>query len=152
MYNYDIGGQERKIEINEGISDIPQNRTLLIEKLTEEAPLSPRIIPDLKTIGDVFAFFKPEKKVDFETADGVTDTEQLHFASLADFGKQGITRQSAFLNELSHQCDDLQKFVRQLKSNRILQTLLDNKEAKAAYISCIHALLAEMEQSDSPTF
>jgi hypothetical protein len=147
MYNYDIGGQERKIEVNEGISDIPQNRTLLIEKLTDESPLSPQIIPDLKSINDVFSFFKPTKEVEFETADGAGRTEQLHFSSLGNFGKQGITRQSAYLNELSHQCEDLQKFVKQLKTNKILRTLLENKEAKSAYLSCIRSLITEMEQS-----
>jgi hypothetical protein len=148
MFNYDIGGQERKIEVNEGISDIPQNRTLLIEKLTDEAPLSPQIIPDLKSINDVFAFFKPSKELEFETADGSGKTEQLRFTSLASFGRQGITRQSAYLSELSHQCEDLQKFVRQLKANKILRTLLENKEAKAAYLSCLNALINELEQSN----
>jgi len=147
MFNYDIGGQERKSEVNEGISDIPQNRTLLIEKLTDESPLSPQIIPDLKSINDVFAFFKPAKEVEFETADGSGKTEQLHFESLGNFGKQGITRQSAYLNELSHQCEDLQKYVKQLRSNKILRTMLENKEAKTAYLSCINALINEMEQS-----
>src|ERR1700724_594237 len=99
MYNYDIGGQERKIEVSEGIADIPQNRTLLIEKLTDEAPMSPQIIPDLKNINDVFSFFKPTKEVDFETSEGAGKTEQLHFESLADFGKQGIIKQSTYLNE-----------------------------------------------------
>jgi hypothetical protein len=147
MYNYDIGGQERKSEVSEGIADIPQNRTLLIEKLTDEAPLSPQIIPDLKSINDVFGFFKPAKEVEFEAEGGSSQTEQLHFESLADFGKQGIVRQSAYLNELSHQCDDLQKFVRQLKSNKILKTLLENKEAKSAYLSCVQALINELEQT-----
>ncbi|HVM86771.1 MAG TPA: hypothetical protein VMT76_01195 [Puia sp.] len=146
MFNYDIGGQERKNEVSEGIADIPQNRTLLIEKLTDDPPLSPQIIPDLKNVSDVFAFFKPAKEVEFETEDGSSKSEELHFESLADFGKQGITKQSAYLNELNQQCDDLQKFVKQLKSNKILKTLLENKDAKAAYMSCIKALINEMEQ------
>ncbi|HEY2649460.1 MAG TPA: hypothetical protein VGI38_09695, partial [Puia sp.] len=147
MFNYEIGGQERKIETNEGISDIPQNRTLLIEKLTDESPLSPQIIPDLKSIQDVFAFFKPAKEVEFETADGAGRKEKLQFESLGNFGKQGITRQSTYLNELSHQCEDLQKFVKQLRTNKILRTLLENKEAKSAYLSCIQSLINEMEHS-----
>ncbi len=147
MFNYDIGGQERKIEVNEGIAEIPQNKTLLIEKLTDEAPLSPQIIPDLKSINDVFGFFKPTKEVDFETPEGSSKTEELHFETLGNFGKQGITKQSAYLNELSHQCEDMQKFVKQLKSNKILKTMLENKEAKAAYLACIEALINEMEQT-----
>jgi hypothetical protein len=118
MYEYGIGGQERKSAVSEGISDIPQNKTLLIEKLTDDTPLTPQIIPDLKNTGEVFAFFKPTKEVEFETADGSSKTEQLRFTSLADFGKQGISKQSAYLNELTHQCDDLQRFVRQLKTNK----------------------------------
>jgi hypothetical protein len=147
MYDYDIGGQERKSETSEGIADIPQNRTLLIEKLTDDAPLSPQVIPDLKNISEVFSFFKPAKEVEFETETGSSRSEQLHFESLANFGKDGIIRQSTFLNELSQQCDDLQKFVRQLKSNKILKTLLENKDAKAAYVSSIQALINELEQS-----
>lgn len=146
MFNYDIGGQERKIEVNEGISEIPQNRTLLIEKLTDESPLAPRIIPDLKNTADVFECFKPTKEIEFETASGAVQPETLRFQSLASFGKQGIVRQSDYLNELRQQSDDLQKFVRQLKSNKILRTLLDNQEAKTAYVACLQGLIAEIDK------
>lgn len=147
MYNYDIGGQEVKQDANEAIADIPQNKTLLVEKLTTDPPLAPDIVPDLKTIGEVFDHYQPEKEVTFETADGATQQETLHFSSLADFGKQGIVRQSAFLNELNHQCEDLQKFMRQLKSNKILQKVLENKEAKEAYMACLQGMIQEIEQS-----
>ena len=40
MYSYGIGGQERKLDnASEAISDIPLNRTLLVQKLTTNAPL-----------------------------------------------------------------------------------------------------------------
>ena len=32
--NYGIGGNEVKIDASEGIAEIPQNRTLLVEQLT----------------------------------------------------------------------------------------------------------------------
>ena len=95
----------------------------------------------------IFYNFEFSKEVEFETADGAGRTEQLHFSTLGNFGKQGITRQSTYLNELSHQCEDLQKFVKQLKTNKILRTLLENKEAKTAYLSCIRSLINEMEQT-----
>lgn len=147
MYNYDIGGQEVNQDASEGIADIPQNRTLLIEKLSTDPPLAPEIVPGLKTVGEVFDHFRPEKEVAFETADGATQQETLRFTSLADFGKQGIIKQSAFLGELNHQCDDLQKFMRQLKSNKILQKVLENKEAKEAYLSVLQGMIKEIEQS-----
>ena len=147
MYNYDIGGQERKGEVNEGISEIPQNKTLVIEKLTDGPPLSPDIVPDLKNIKEVFEHYKPQKEVEFDTANGSSANEVLSFRSLADFGKTGIVNQSTYLNELNAQCDDLQKFVRQLKSNKILKTMLENKEAKASYLATIQALINELEQA-----
>ena len=147
MFDYNIGGQERKDEGNEGIADIPQNKTLLIERLTDEPPLAPLVIPDLKNPADVFNFFKPSKKVEFNTEDGAGKTETLEFRSLADFGKQGIIRQSVFLNELNQQNEDLQEFMRQLKSNKILKTLLESKEGKAAYMACLQGLISELEQA-----
>ena len=148
MYNYDIGGQERKGEVNEGISDIPQNKTLMIEKLTDDEPLSPEIVPDLKNITEVFDHFKPQKELEFETAEGSSVNEVISFRSLADFGKPGVLKQSAYLNELNAQCEDLQKFVRQLKANKILKTMLENKEAKSSYMATIQALINELEQAE----
>jgi predicted component of type VI protein secretion system len=148
MYNYDIGGQERKGEVNEGISEIPQNKTLLVEKLTDDPPLSPEIVTDLKNISEVFEHYKPQKEMEFDTAEGSSVNEVISFRSLADFGKSGIVNQSAYLNELNAQCQDLQKFVRQLKSNKILKSMLENKEAKASYIATIQALINELEQAE----
>lgn len=146
MFDYDIGGQERKGDVSEGIADIPQNKTLFVEKLTDDPPLSPDIVPDLKNIKEVFEHYKPQKEVEFETAEGSNINEVLSFRSLADFGKQGIVNQSTYLNELNAQCEDLQKFVRSLKSNKILKTLLENKDAKASYLATIQALINELEQ------
>lgn len=147
MYNYDIGGQERKGQVNEGIAEIPQNKTLMIEKLTDDEPLTPEIVSDLKNIQEVFDHYKPGKEIEFETEEGSSVNEMISFRSLADFGKTGIVNQSAYLNELNAQCEDLQKFVRQLKSNKILKTMLENKEAKASYMATIQALINELEQA-----
>jgi len=132
MFDYGIGGQERKIDVNEGITDIPQNRTLLIEKLTDDSPVRPEIVYDLKNVADVFDYFQPQKEVEFVNEEGNAFTEMLHFTSVADFGKQGLVNQSEFLQNLNLQYEDFQKYVRQLKSNKILKTLLENPEAKAA--------------------
>ena len=146
MYNYDIGGQERKTEVSEGIADIPQNKTLIIEKLTDEAPNSPEIIGDLKNMNEVFDYFKPNKEVEFEMADGSTLSETLHFTNLGDFGKQGIVKQSAFLLQLSQQAQDYQKFAKLLQTNRTLKSVLENKESKAAYLAGMEALIAELQK------
>jgi predicted component of type VI protein secretion system len=146
MYTYGIGGQERKLDnASEAISDIPLNRTLLVQKLTTNAPLRPQVVEGLKTPEAVFAHFKPEVEVEFENAEGATVPEKLHFASLGDFGKKGIINQSNFLQSLSSETDDLQKLLRQLKSNKILKTALENPETKAAFLSAIQAMMDELE-------
>jgi hypothetical protein len=148
MFDYGIGGQERKLDVNEGITDIPQNRTLLVEKLTDEPPLQPEIVYDLKNITDVFTHYQPEKEVEFTDEQGSSFNETLRFRTIADFGKQGLLSQSEFLQNLNLQFEDFQKYVKQLKSNKILKTLLENPEAKAAYLAAIQQAIKELEDGE----
>jgi predicted component of type VI protein secretion system len=145
MYSYGIGGQERKLDnAAEAISDIPLNRTLLVQKLTTNTPLRAQIVKGLKTPEAVFAHFKPEIDVDFTDADGADVPEKLHFASLGDFGKKGIIEQSEFLRSLAAETDDLNKLLRQLKSNKILKAALENPETKKAFLQAIQAMMDEL--------
>lgn len=147
MFNYSIGGQERKLDIaNEAIADIPINRTLLIEKLTNEPPLGPKVVHDLKTVEEVFAHYKPAVEVDFVDEEGADVFEELKFRNLGDFTKKGIINQSPFLQNLNSQAEDLQKLMRQLKSNKIFQKALENPEAKTAFLTAIEAMITEIDQ------
>jgi hypothetical protein len=146
MFNYGIGGQERKLDnAQEAISDIPINRTLLVQKLTTDPPLRPQIVPGLRTPEAVFAHFKPKVEVEFEKTDGTVVPETLQFQSLGDFGKKGIINQSRFLQDINAQTDDLQKLLRQLKSNKILKSALENPETKAAFLAAIEAMISELD-------
>lgn len=146
MFSYGIGGQERKLDVaSEAISEIPLNRTLMVQRLTAEPPLRPQIVEGLKTPEAVFAHYKPEVAVQFEDAQGATVNEKLRFASLGDFGKKGIINQSNFLQDLDTEAENLQKLLRQLKSNKILKTALENPETKAAFLDAIQAMMNELE-------
>jgi hypothetical protein len=146
MYSYGIGGQERKLDnASEAISDIPLNRTLLVQKLTTNTPLRAQVVEGLKTPEAVFAHYKPEVAVDFQDAQGTVVPEKLQFASLGDFGKKGIISQSDFLRGLAAETDDLNKLLRQLKSNKILKAALENPETKAAFLSAIQAMMDELD-------
>lgn len=146
MYNYGIGGQERKLDnAQEAITNIPLNRTLLVQKLTADPPLRAQIVEGLRTPEAVFAHFKPEVEVEFEKENGTVVSETLHFESLGDFGKKGIINQSTFLQDLSTQAEDLQKLLRQLKSNKILKSALDTPETKAAFLAAIQSMIAELD-------
>jgi hypothetical protein len=146
MYNYGIGGQERKLDnAQEAITDIPLNRTLLVQKLTADPPLRAQIVEGLRTPEAVFAHFKPQVEVEFEKENGTIVPETLQFESLGDFGKKGIINQSNFLQSLATETDDLQKLLRQLKSNKILKSALDTPETKAAFLAAIQSMIAELD-------
>ena len=144
---YGIGGNEVNSDAAEAIQDIPQNRTLLVEKLTHDQPIKPEIVKGLKTIDDVFEHYKPNVEVDFEDSEGVGKREILSFKNLGDYGATGITKQSKFLKELSTEKDQYVKIAKQLKSNKILKTALENPEAKQALLESIRALLTEIEEN-----
>lgn len=146
MFDYGIGGQERKLDIaQEAIADISLNRTLLIQKLTSDPPLRAQIVEGLRTPEAVFSHYKPVVEVEFEKEDGTVIPETLRFQSLGDFGKKGIINQSGFLQDLNTQADDLQKLLRQLKSNKILKSALDTPETKAAFLAAIQTMISELD-------
>lgn len=61
--NYGIGGNEVKIDASEGIAEIPQNRTLLVEQLTKDEPVAPEVVAGLTNIDEVFAHFANRYRV-----------------------------------------------------------------------------------------
>lgn len=147
MDTYGLGGTEVQTDANEAIQEIPQNRTLFIEKLTQDQPIKPEVVTGLKTIEEVFEHYNPEVEVEFEDSDGVGRKENLNFKNLGDFGGKGITRQSKFLKDLNTEKDQYIKIVKQLKTNKILKTALENPEAKASLLEAMRALLTEIEES-----
>jgi hypothetical protein len=150
MNTYGIGGEERKANnAAEAISDIPLNRTLFVEKLTYDPAYKPEVVHDLKTIDEVFQNYQPEVEMEFETEEGSSVNEVLRFQSLSHFGKQGIIAQSPFLQNLNAEVNDLQKIIKQLKSNKILKTLLENPEAKENYLASLKALVQELEDAEA---
>jgi len=145
MFNYGIGGQEVPRDASEAVGEISQNRTLMVEKLSADAPVRPEVVEGLKTVEEVFMHFKPQLEVEFQKEDGSGASEKLNFTNLADFGTRGITSQSAFLQDLSMQKDQYLKMVKQLKTNKLLKSVIEDKDAKQAYITALKALIQEIE-------
>lgn len=96
--NYGIGGNEVKIDASEGIAEIPQNRTLLVEQLTKDEPVAPEVIAGLTNIDEVFAHFRPEIDIEFSDAEGAPVEENFRFQNVGDFSVKKMTEQSPFLD------------------------------------------------------
>ncbi|WP_296151223.1 hypothetical protein [uncultured Flavobacterium sp.] len=148
LSNYGIGGNEVKLDAKEGIIEIPQNRTLIAQKLSSEAPVRPELVEGLHSVEQVFEHFKPEIKIGFENAEGATKNETLKFKNIGDFGIEGITAQSTFLTDLETEKDQYSKIIKQLKSNKILKAALEDADAKKALIDSIESLISELDKNE----
>jgi len=148
MYNYGIGGNEVKVDASEAISEIANNKTMLIQKLTVNDPPKPEAVFDLKTVEDVFAHYKPEVEVQFETKEGANKTEKFQFANLGDFGAKKIIEHSNFMTELNTEVDQYSRISKQFKSNKVLQSIASNPETKQALAEALAALLHELNAQD----
>jgi hypothetical protein len=147
MQMYGIGGNEVKGDASEAILEIPQNKTLMVQKLTHDAPVKPEVVEGLKNIDEVFAHFKPKVEVQFEDSNGAGFDENLSFGGLGDFGIKGITAQSAFLQNLNLQKEQFQKIIKQLKSNKLLRKALENPESRQAVMNALFAMIKELEEA-----
>jgi hypothetical protein len=142
---YSIGGDVRETEAFEAFADIPQNKVLMAEKLTADAPIKPQVVTGLTSVEDVFEHFKPSVQLEFETEEGSSRKENLGFKNLGDFGIKGITAQSEYLGDLTMKKEQYQKIIKQLKTNKLLKQALGNPESKQAFIDSLHALIKELE-------
>ncbi len=148
MFEYGIGGSERKLNnANEAFADIQMNRTIFVQKLTGDAPYVPQAVYDLKTVDEVFNHFKPQVEVEMQTEDGSSFTEDLRFGNLGDFGPKGILKNSSYLQETNEVKEQSLKIAKELKSNKALQTILQNKDTKEAFLAGIQAMIKELEES-----
>ncbi len=147
IQNYGIGGNEIPLEVSESISDIPQNRTLLVEKLTSTPVLKPEIVSGLKTVDEVFDHYKPTQKVEFQTIDGGTVREELSFKNLGDFGEKGIINQSSFLQDTKKKSEEYKNIMKNMKSNAMLRKVINDPEKKEALLNAFKAMISEIQTS-----
>lgn len=136
------------VETSDAIVEFPQNRTLLAEQLTDEAPVKPEIVKGLKTMDDIFNYYKPKVKLDFEGPDGQSKNETLHFNDLRDFEKDGLIKNSEFLKDIGLKRESYQKIEKQLRTNKLLRDAIADPEARVALIRSMQALLKELQNAD----
>ena len=147
LYEYGVGGNEVKIDANEAIAEIPSNRTLLVQKLTEEAPLQPETIYGLETLEDVFERFHPSVELEFQDQEGNEIPEKLDFKGLSDFSAKKLKENSPFLSQLNIEREQYLKISRLLSSNKALLKSLSDEEARAEMIQVLEASLVELEDA-----
>lgn len=144
ILEYGIGGNEVKTDASESIANIPENRSLIVEQLTADEPVIPQSAKGLSTIEEVFEHFSPNIDIEFENEEGQPVKENFSFKTVADFSVKNMTRNSPFLHTLDTQKTFYEGLVTQLRSNKVLQRVLENPESKKAFISALEALKDEL--------
>ena len=135
--------------VGEGFVEISPNKTLFIQKLTSEDPISPEIVPGLQTVEQVFDYFKPNCDVELDKEDGSTTKENFRFSGLGDFDIKNVTIQSSYLRNLSVENDAYIKTIKQLKTNKSLRNVIENPATRNAFIAALNALVAELEEGSA---
>lgn len=144
ILEYGIGGNEVKTDASEAVANIPENRSLIIEQLTANEPVNPEAVKGLTTIEEVFNHFSPNIDVEFEDEEGQPVKENFSFSSVADFNVKNMTENSKFLNGLNVDKEFYEGLIKQLRSNKVLQRVLENAESKEAFIAALTALKSEL--------
>lgn len=145
ILEYEIGGNEVKIDASEAIANIPDNRSLIVEQLTAEEPANPDTAYNLRTIEEVFAHFQPNIDIEFENEEGQPVKENFSFSNVGDFNVKNMTAQSNFMHSLDLQKEFYEGLSRQLRTNKVLQRALENPETKEAFIKALTAIKSELE-------
>lgn len=146
MYNYGVGGNEVKVDANEAIQEIQENRSLIVSQLTSEEEMVPEIVRGLKSMDDVFRHFDPAISVQHETEDGSIVDEEFRFQNLGDFTPKNLTQNSEYLKKLSMEQEQYNKILRQLKTNKILRSMLENEQTKTAFVEVLKQVAQELEK------
>ena len=149
IYDYGICGNEENVDANESIADIPSNRTLLVQKLTDEAPVSPETVYGLQTVEDVFEHFSPSVNVEMQDDNGEDVLETMRFKNLGDFNADKLKENSAFLSKLDVEKEQNIKIARQLSSNKALLKALANPETRQAILDLLQSSLDEVNNADA---
>jgi hypothetical protein len=135
--------------VGEGFVEISPNKTLFIQKLTNEPPIKPEVVENLQTVEEVFNHFKPNCDVELDREDGSTMKENFAFGGVGDFDIKNLTNKSDYLKNLSLENDAYLKIIKQLKSNKSLKNVIDNPETKNAFVNSLKALVSELEDNDN---
>ena len=145
---YGVGATSMPVETNVALGPLPENKSLFVQKLTNEVDPEPEIEKGLETIDSVFEKFKPKIEIDFKDDGGGDKSEEIKFEKLTDFMPEKMIAQSAHLSELNSQKDEFANIHAKLKSNSALQKVLSNEEQKEAFLGVLNSLISELKENE----
>lgn len=141
-----------------GLEAICQNRTLIIDKFKGDQSLDDlseepdNLFKEATKMEDVFKYYRPAVNVAFKDAGGNDHNETLKFEKLKDFeadgGEGNLVTNSEFLSSIKQKIDLNSKVLDKLRSNKKLQTIINNPDAKKELITMLEGMIKELKQSN----
>jgi hypothetical protein len=139
-----IGGDIIKKIGAEAMKDLVTNKTMIIQKLTNDQQSEPEIVLNLTNIDEIFDHFKPSLKTSFIDNMGNKTVEEMKFSSIADFSLGGISRRSEYLHAKELKINILKKILLNMKSNNLLRRALLTDEGKTVLLKSLLALRKDL--------
>lgn len=134
------------------VNAIDANKTLVIDQYTSDASEEPELFQGALNMKEVFDHFKPTVDVDFETAEGETVSETLHFNEIKDFevngGKGNLVTNSKFLSDVKLHVDNAAKLRKQIEQNAKLRNILKDAQGREELRAMLQQMLNELEVSN----
>lgn len=134
MAKFMLGAVERvKKDDSIPVELLPSNKILYAARLNsdEDADVTPAKCTNLK---EVFEKFQPSFNVDLETEQGEPINADFQIRAMKDFSSKELIEQNDYLQETYYAKEMMNDLEKQLKKNKALQKILEDKEKKAALL------------------
>ncbi|MDX9857483.1 MAG: type VI secretion system contractile sheath small subunit [candidate division Zixibacteria bacterium] len=134
MAKFMLGAVERvKKDDSIPVELLPSNKILYAARLNsdEDADVTPTKCTNLK---EVFEKFQPSFNVDLETEQGEPINADFQIRAMKDFSSKELIEQNDYLQETYYAKEMMNDLEKQLKKNKALQKILEDKEKKAALL------------------
>ena len=137
--------------VQDGIIEFPQNRTLYADQFTDDAPNTDSDREGFKpsNMKDVFEHYQPSKNgIALETEEGGAVYESFDFKSVKDFEDDALIAQSKLLGAEKGKIDAFNSVIRQLEKNKTLRNTLKDEAGRENLKNALKALLTEIEEAE----
>jgi predicted component of type VI protein secretion system len=145
---YGVGATSMPVETNVALGPLPENKTMVVQKLTQQTPDEAEMVKGLENMESVFQKFQPNIEIDFDNEDGSTKSDEIRFEKLTDFMPEKMIAKNEFLQDLNAQKEEFSNIHGKLKANTALQKVLANAEQKEAFIAVLNAYIQELENTN----
>lgn len=131
---------------SDSITEVPHNKTLIIELLTAKEPTKPEVVYGLKSMREVFDNYKPSVGIFLKDYKGAITNEEFSFNQLSDFQLENILSKSKSTQSLINHRNFLFAIANKVNANNDFKKIIDNQEQREQLLQLIQELKLEISK------